>query len=316
MIWNHMTCDLSFSHLTSHLFTNMSERKAINKYYPPDWDPAKVPKKVKSSNPGAEKVRLMLPFSMKCLQCNEYISARRKFNARKETTSEKYMSFKIIKFHIKCPRCNNSIVFRTDPKTAGFAPVEGGVRNYESQTETKIKPIETEDEILERLEKEDSENKKFQEQKKKRKHNPFWQDQQRGKDISEFEDKLIEQQKEQEIHDHLTYLQARAKKLQESGGADQVASDLKNHIALEISGKRQLHIEEVQDGETASKMFKKLTPESHPVVLSGVITVRRRLEKPAKKVFEAKPASPPSASSSAPPSMSAVLTGYSSSDEE
>lgn len=161
----------------------------------------------------------MLPFSMKCLLCNEYIAARRKFNARKEITAEKYLDVKIIKFHIKCPRCNGQLVFRTDPKSSGFEPVSGAVRNYVSKGK-EHKPEETEDEMLERLERQERENQEFQQQKQKRKNNPFWQAQLSSGTMDSLEEKLLEQQKEQEMHDHLTYLHAKAAKFQEAGGAD------------------------------------------------------------------------------------------------
>lgn len=199
----------------------MSERKAINKYYPPDYDPSKVPKKKKSTNPNVNRVRLMLPFSMKCILCNEYISARRKFNARKETTAEKYMGVKIIKFHIKCPRCNAQLVFRTDPKSSGFESVSGVVRNYVSSKAKEEQPQETEDQILERLEQQERENQDYQQQKSKRKSNPFWQAQNQSEStLDNFEEKLLEQQKEQQMHDQLTMLQAKAAQLENSGGAD------------------------------------------------------------------------------------------------
>lgn len=201
----------------------MSERKAINKWYPPDYDPSKLPKKKKSTNPNINRVRLMVPFSMKCILCNEYIAAHRKFNARKEITSEKYMGVKIIHFHIKCPRCNGQLVFRTDPKTSGFEPVSGVVRNYVSSKQKEVAPQETEDEMLERLERQERENQEYQEQKHKRKNNPFWRSQDQpagGTTLESLEEKLLEQQKEQQMNDQLTFLQAKATQLQQSGGAD------------------------------------------------------------------------------------------------
>lgn len=216
----------------------MSERKAINKYYPPDYDPSKVPKAKKSSNPNINRIRLMLPFSMKCVLCNEYIAARRKFNARKEVTAEKYLDVKIIRFHIKCPRCNSPLVFRTDPKSSGFEPVSGVVRNFVSSKTAEPEVPETEDQMLQRLENQERENQAYQEQRQKRKNNPFWRQapSQPGSSLDAFEEKLLEQQKEQEMHDHLVQLQEKAAKLQNSGGAD--AAILK---AQELVQKRTGH---------------------------------------------------------------------------
>lgn len=227
----------------------MSERKAINKYYPPDYDPSKVPKAKKSTNPNTNRVRLMLPFSMKCVLCNEYIAARRKFNARKEVTAEKYLEVKIIRFHIKCPRCNSPLVFRTDPKSSGFEPVSGAVRNFVSSKATEPDVPETEDQMLERLEKQERENQEYQEQKQRRKNDRFWRQTTplAGTTLDAFEEKLIEQQKEQEMHDHLLLLQEKAAKLQRSGRADaailkaQELLLLKRSVDKFAASKRQKH---------------------------------------------------------------------------
>ena len=42
----------------------MGERKVLNKYYPPDFDPAKVPRR-KMAKDRQYKVRLMAPFNMR-----------------------------------------------------------------------------------------------------------------------------------------------------------------------------------------------------------------------------------------------------------
>ena len=59
----------------------MSERKVINKYFPPNFDPSKIPRPGGGTNDGITtgkkrgqyKVRLMAPFSMRCSTCGEYI---------------------------------------------------------------------------------------------------------------------------------------------------------------------------------------------------------------------------------------------------
>lgn len=43
----------------------MSERKVIQKYFPPDFDPSKIPRGKRAKNK-QQVVRLMAPFSMKC----------------------------------------------------------------------------------------------------------------------------------------------------------------------------------------------------------------------------------------------------------
>ena len=61
----------------------MSERKVLNKYYPPDFDPAKIPRGPKGRN-STFIIRLMAPCNMRCTTCGEYIYKGRKFNARSD----------------------------------------------------------------------------------------------------------------------------------------------------------------------------------------------------------------------------------------
>ncbi|QID86359.1 protein CWC16 [Saccharomyces pastorianus] len=153
----------------------MSERKAINKYYPPDYNPLeaeklsrKMSKKLKTMNKSQASIRLMTPFSMRCLECNEYIPKSRKFNGKKELLKEKYLdSIKIYRLTISCPRCANSITFRTDPGTSDYVMEIGGVRNYVPQKpddNSEPKPAaESIDDTLQRLvrEKETEQNEKL-----------------------------------------------------------------------------------------------------------------------------------------------------------
>ena len=94
----------------------MSERKVLNKYIPPDFDPSKIPKIKKKKTQGVElvKVRLMTPFSMRCETCGEFISKSKKFNAKKEKClGEEYLGISIFRFYIRCPSCSIEIVFKT-----------------------------------------------------------------------------------------------------------------------------------------------------------------------------------------------------------
>ena len=136
----------------------MSERKVLTKYYPPDFDPSKIVRSRGPKVPGPKQqtVRLMAPFSMKCVSCGEYIYKGRKFNARKETTEEKYYAIPIYRFYIRCTRCSAEITFKTDPKNMDYTCEKGAKRNFEPWREKSGKE-ETEEERLDRLEREEEE---------------------------------------------------------------------------------------------------------------------------------------------------------------
>ena len=103
-----------------------------------------------------QTVRLMAPFSMKCTSCGEFIYKGRKFNARKETTDMKYYAISIFRFYIKCTRCSAEITFMTDPKNMDYTCEKGAKRNFEPWREAKLAE-ETEEETLDRLEREEAE---------------------------------------------------------------------------------------------------------------------------------------------------------------
>lgn len=146
----------------------MSERKVLTKYYPPDFDPSKIERRrgPKQTGPKQQTVRLMAPFSMKCTTCGEYIYKGRKFNARKETTEEKYYAITIFRFYIRCTRCSAEITFKTDPKNMDYTCEKGARRNFEVWREAKLAE-ETEEEMMDRLEREENERDAMKELEKK-----------------------------------------------------------------------------------------------------------------------------------------------------
>ncbi|XP_018519039.1 splicing factor YJU2 [Lates calcarifer] len=130
----------------------MSERKVLNKYYPPDFDPSKIPK-LKLPKDRQYVVRLMAPFNMRCKTCGEYIYKGKKFNARKETVqNELYMGLPIFRFYIKCTRCLAEITFKTDPENTDYAMEHGATRNFQAEKlieeeETRIQQEREEEEL-------------------------------------------------------------------------------------------------------------------------------------------------------------------------
>ncbi|XP_013138586.1 PREDICTED: coiled-coil domain-containing protein 94 isoform X2 [Papilio polytes] len=108
----------------------MSERKVLNKYYPPDFDPSKIPR-MKLAKNRQYTVRLMAPFNMRCVTCGEYIYKGKKFNARKEDVeNQDYLGIRIYRFYIKCTRCLQEISFKTDPKNTDYEIEAGATRNF------------------------------------------------------------------------------------------------------------------------------------------------------------------------------------------
>lgn len=132
----------------------MSERKVLNKYYPPDFDPSKLPKLNIEKN-RQYVVRLMAPFTMRCLTCGNYIYKGKKFNSRKEdAVGEKYLGIQIYRFYIRCPQCLSEICFKTDPKNTDYAVENGAYRTFQAE---RIAELE-EERLREEKEEEEANN--------------------------------------------------------------------------------------------------------------------------------------------------------------
>jgi len=131
----------------------MSERKVLNKYYPPDFDPSKIPKSKERRN-ATFAIRLMAPCNMRCTTCGEYIYKGRKFNARKEDVDDMtYLGLRIYRFYIKCTACVSEICFRTDPETCDYVLEAGATRNFEA-----LKKAEDQAEMIENARQEELDN--------------------------------------------------------------------------------------------------------------------------------------------------------------
>mmetsp|Transcript_14254 Transcript_14254/g.32726 ORF Transcript_14254/g.32726 Transcript_14254/m.32726 type:complete len:153 (+) Transcript_14254:103-561(+) len=115
----------------------MGERKVASKYYPPDFDPSKLQRQRKSKDGNNQiKVRMMLPFSLRCGTCGNFIYQGTKFNARKEEVqNETYLGLRIYRFYFRCPRCAGEIAMKTDPKNSDYVCELGASRNFDPHKE-------------------------------------------------------------------------------------------------------------------------------------------------------------------------------------
>ena len=128
----------------------MSERKVLNvscylelriyfsnliifqKYYPPDFDPSKIPR-LRLPKTRQYTVRIMAPCNMRCNTCGDYIAKGKKFNARKETVDdESYLGLKVFRFYFRCPRCMAEITFKTDPRNMDYEVEHGATQNFKA----------------------------------------------------------------------------------------------------------------------------------------------------------------------------------------
>ncbi|MCJ1429898.1 hypothetical protein MMC29_007813 [Sticta canariensis] len=167
---------------------------------------------------------------MKCTSCGEFIYKGRKFNARKETTDEKYFSIAIYRFYIRCTRCSGEITFKTDPKNMDYQCEGGAKRNFEvwrqKDPDENAGDNETEEERLERLEREEEE---------------------RGA-MANLETKVLDAKREMEIADALDEIRTRNARIERANGKEGVVME-KDTIEWE-----RLRAEK-EDAETARMAF-------------------------------------------------------------
>ena len=111
----------------------MADRKNVNKFYPYDYDPDKLRQHEKKDLRLMCNVRMMLPFSFQCDQCENYMYLGTKFNMKIECVrEEEYVGIKIYRFYFKCNSCYADITFKTDPKNLCYTAEWGAKRLHET----------------------------------------------------------------------------------------------------------------------------------------------------------------------------------------
>ncbi|KAH8833484.1 CWC16 protein [Flagelloscypha sp. PMI_526] len=224
----------------------MSERKVLNKYFPPDFDPDLIPRRKGPKN-SQQVVRLMAPFSMRCNTCGEYVYKGKKFNARKETVEgEDYYGIKIFRFYIKCTLCSAEITFKTDPKNTDYTAEHGASRNFEPWRE------EAETEEVDRLAKlEEEEN------------NP----------MKVLENKQTDSKREMDILDKLQDIRARNARNERMRDVD--VSTVLGKEEVETAEDLESRLLEEEDEKLVQDVFSKL-PSQGPS--SSSTTVKRKAD--------------------------------------
>lgn len=115
----------------------MAERKVLNKHIAPDFNPDII-HRVKAPKDKQNNVRMMLPMTLRCNTCGNYLYIGTKFNMRIETChDETYLGLKIFRFYFKCSVCFSEVTFKTDPKNHDYTCEHGASRNYEHWRDQK-----------------------------------------------------------------------------------------------------------------------------------------------------------------------------------
>lgn len=120
----------------------MAERKAVNKYYPPEWSPSKgsinkfnnshpLRDRARKLNKGILIVRFELPFNIWCEGCGNHVGMGVRYNAEKTKVGTYYTTV-IYKFKMKCYLCDNHFEIQTDPKNFDYLVITGARRKTET----------------------------------------------------------------------------------------------------------------------------------------------------------------------------------------
>ncbi|CAH2272885.1 Hypothetical predicted protein [Pelobates cultripes] len=142
----------------------MGERKGTNKYYPPDFDPAKhgslngyrnshpLRERARKLSQGILIIRFEMPYNIWCDGCKNHIGMGVRYNAEKKKVGN-YYTTPIYRFRMKCHLCVNYIEMQTDPANCDYVIVSGAQRKEERWDMSENEQIlTTEHEQKQRLE--------------------------------------------------------------------------------------------------------------------------------------------------------------------
>jgi hypothetical protein len=83
----------------------MADRKVLIQYFPKNFDPKLLVKRGRGKDK-LMNVRNMLPMSLRCNKCSNYLYIGTKFNMRMEICNEEtYLGIKVFRFYLKCTYC-------------------------------------------------------------------------------------------------------------------------------------------------------------------------------------------------------------------
>lgn len=111
----------------------MGERKGVNKYYPPDYDPRvgglnkflgthALRERARKIDKGIIIIRFEMPYNIWCEGCKNHIGMGVRYNAEK-TKVGMYYTTPVYEFKMKCHLCDNHFVIKTDPGVSIIAQI-------------------------------------------------------------------------------------------------------------------------------------------------------------------------------------------------
>ncbi|XP_059078328.1 coiled-coil domain-containing protein 130 homolog [Tigriopus californicus] len=116
----------------------MGERKGVNKYYPPDYDPRKgglnkflgthaLRERASKIHLGILTIRFEMPYNIWCEGCKNHIGMGVRYNAEKKKVGM-YYTTPVYQFRMKCHLCDNYIEIKTDPANLDYEIISGARR--------------------------------------------------------------------------------------------------------------------------------------------------------------------------------------------